>query len=32
LWVGRYQDSRGAGDMTLELMRGESTVSRDMEA
>lgn len=27
VWVGRYQDSRGAGDMTVELMRGESTVS-----
>ena len=27
VWVGRYQDSRGAGDMTFELMRGESTVS-----
>jgi hypothetical protein len=27
VWVGRYQDSRGAGDVTLSLMRGESTVS-----
>jgi hypothetical protein len=27
VWVGRYQDSRGAGDVTLTLLRGESTVS-----
>ncbi len=27
LWVGRYQDSRGAGDVTFTLVRGESTVS-----
>ncbi len=27
VWVGRYQDSRGAGDVTFTLMRGESTVS-----
>lgn len=27
MWVGRYQDSRGAGDVTFTLVRGESTVS-----
>ncbi len=27
VWVGRYQDSRGGGDVTLTLVRGESTVS-----
>lgn len=27
VWVGRYQDSRGAGDVTFTLVRGESTVS-----
>ncbi|MFI5342192.1 MAG: hypothetical protein ACHQ7N_20450 [Candidatus Methylomirabilales bacterium] len=27
VWVGRYQDSRGAGDITFALVRGESTVS-----
>jgi hypothetical protein len=27
VWVGRYQDSRGAGDITITLVRGESTVS-----
>lgn len=27
VWVGRYQDSRGAGDVTFTLLRGESTVS-----
>ena len=27
VWVGRYQDSRGAGDVTLTLVRGASTVS-----
>jgi hypothetical protein len=26
-WVGRYADSRGTGDVTVTLMRGESTVS-----
>ena len=26
-WVGRYTDSRGAGEITFTLMRGESTVS-----
>jgi hypothetical protein len=26
-WVGRYEDSRGAGEVTLTLLRGESTVS-----
>ncbi len=26
-WVGRYTDSRGTGDITFTLMRGESTVS-----
>jgi hypothetical protein len=26
-WVGRYTDNRGTGDITLTLMRGESTVS-----
>ena len=27
VWVGRYQDSRGAGDITFALVRGKSTVS-----
>lgn len=27
VWVGHYQDSRGAGDMTFSLVRGETTVS-----
>lgn len=27
VWVGRYRDSRGEGDMTFSLMRGESLVS-----
>ena len=27
VWVGRYQDSRGAGEITLSLVRGRSTVS-----
>lgn len=27
VWVGRYQDSRGTGDVTFTLVRGESTVS-----
>ena len=27
VWVGRYQDSRGAGDVTFALVRGTSTVS-----
>ena len=27
VWVGRYKDSRGAGDVTFTLVRGESTVS-----
>jgi hypothetical protein len=26
-WMGRYQDSRGTGDMTVELVRGTSIVS-----
>jgi hypothetical protein len=26
-WVGRYTDSRGTGDLTVTLIRGESTVS-----
>src|SRR5262249_58461047 len=26
-WVGRYTDSRGTGEITFALMRGESTVS-----
>jgi len=26
-WVGRYQDSRGVGDIVISLVRGESTVS-----
>ena len=26
-WVGRYQDSRGAGDVTFSLVRGVTTVS-----
>ena len=26
-WVGRYTDSRGTGEITFTLMRGESTVS-----
>jgi hypothetical protein len=27
VWVGRYQDSRGVGDVSFTLVRGESTVS-----
>ena len=27
VWIGRYQDSRGAGDVTFVLVRGTSTVS-----
>jgi hypothetical protein len=27
VWVGRYEDSRGAGDVTFTLVRGTSTVS-----
>jgi len=27
VWVGRYQDSRGGGDVTFSLVRGASTVS-----
>jgi hypothetical protein len=27
VWVGRYQDSRGAGEITITLVRGESMVS-----
>jgi len=27
VWVGRYQDSRGGGDVTFNLVRGTSTVS-----
>ena len=27
VWVGRYQDSRGAGELTVSLVRGTSTVS-----
>ncbi len=27
VWVGRYQDSRGAGEITFALVRGKSTVS-----
>jgi hypothetical protein len=27
VWVGRYRDSRGEGDMTFSLVQGESTVS-----
>jgi hypothetical protein len=27
VWVGHYQDSRGAGNVTFTLVRGESTVS-----
>jgi hypothetical protein len=27
VWAGRYQDSRGAGDVIFTLVRGESTVS-----
>jgi hypothetical protein len=27
VWVGRYQDSRGAGEMTFTLVRGTTTVS-----
>ena len=27
VWAGRYQDSRGAGDVTVALVRGASTVS-----
>jgi hypothetical protein len=27
VWIGRYQDSRGAGEVTFTLVRGTSTVS-----
>jgi len=27
IWVGRYQDNRGGGDVTFNLVRGASTVS-----
>jgi hypothetical protein len=27
IWVGRYQDNRGGGDVTFSLVRGASTVS-----
>jgi hypothetical protein len=27
VWAGRYQDSRGAGDVTFTLVRGQSTMS-----
>ncbi len=27
MWVGRYQDSRGSGDIAVSLVRGESSVS-----
>ena len=27
MWIGRYHDSRGSGDITVSLVRGESTVS-----
>ena len=27
MWVGRYQDSRGSGDIAVSLVRGQSTVS-----
>src|SRR5262249_36015430 len=27
MWVGRYRDSRGEGDITLSLVRGASTIS-----
>ena len=27
VWIGRYQDSRGGGDVTFTLVRGASTVS-----
>ena len=27
LWTGRYQDTRGAGEVTFSLVRGQSTVS-----
>jgi len=27
VWIGRYQDSRGAGDVTFTLVRGQSAVS-----
>lgn len=27
LWVGRYRDNRGEGDITFSLVRGETTVS-----
>ena len=27
VWTGRYQDSRGAGEVTFSLVRGQSTVS-----
>lgn len=27
VWVGRFQDSRGAGSLTFNLVRGDSTVS-----
>jgi len=27
VWIGRYQDSRGAGEVTFSLVRGQSMVS-----
>ncbi len=27
VWVGRYQDSRGSGDVTISVVRGATTLS-----
>ena len=27
MWIGRYRDSRGEGDVTFSLVQGEATVS-----
>ena len=32
VWVGRYQDSRGSGDVTVSLVRGATTVSGTWKA
>ena len=32
VWVGRYQDSRGSGDVTLSIVRGATTVSGTWKA
>lgn len=32
VWVGRYQDSRGSGDVTFSIVRGATTVSGTWKA